>query len=384
MRKPDPFPPLASCGYRFRGLLRSASTARATELEDTPRRILIVIAAGIGDFVMATPALGAIREHFPQASIWILTIPEAKPLVERCPHVNVIRTLDLRRSRSALTWAVGHRRQELWQLIRELRKTQFDFALNLYAIETLGGALRIAAAFWLIGARRTLGRWSGGYGFAYDLRSKQEGHEIDAQLGVVRLMGITPRTELPELWVTLEDEVACALLLKTHGVSSAEKLACLHPGSARPEACWPGNRFVVVGQHLAAAGARVVIIGALGQQPLCKSLAEPIPGAISLAGATSLPVLAALLQRATLLVTNDSGPMHMAAALGTPVVVPFGPATPDRFGPRGRAGCFLFTGSQRTRGSHWWEGVSAATVAEAATGVFVEASGGLGAPTRQS
>jgi ADP-heptose:LPS heptosyltransferase len=312
-----------------------------------------------------------------------LTIPEVKPLAERCPHANVIRTLDLRQSRSGLTWVAGQRRRELWQLIREFREAEFDLAVNLYAVESLAGALRTAALFWLIGARCTLGRWSGGYGVAYDLQSRQEGHEIDAQLGVVRLAGITPRTELPELWIRVEDEATCALLLKAHGVSPGERIACMHPGSAKPETRWPSDRFAVVGQHLVAAGARLVLIGAPGQEPLCESLAEAVPGAISLAGATSLPVLAALLQRAALLVTNDSGPMHMAAALGTPVVVPFGPATPDRFGPRGRAGCFLFTGCQPTRGP-WWEGVSAATVAESATRVFLEASGALGAPVRQS
>ncbi len=115
------------------------------------------------------------------------------------------------------------------------------------------------------------------------------------------------------------------------------------------------------------------MIGALGDQARCATLAEAIPNAISAAGRTPLPLLAALLQRATLLVTNDSGPMHMAAALGIPLVVPFGPADPARFGPRGKATRVVFSATAPAHGSAWWEGVSAEEVSEAAVHLLCEA-----------
>jgi len=135
---------------------------------------------------------------------------------------------------------------------------------------------------------------------------------------------------------------------------------------------------------LAEAGAKVVLFGVASQRNLCKTIANAVPGAVSLAGETSLPVLAALLERAVLLVTNDSGPMHMAAALGIPLVVPFGPATPDRTGPRGRNTHLVFAGTQRPDGSPWWKSVSANVVAEAAVRLFTQVSVRPGATEGQA
>lgn len=338
------------------------------------KRILILSAAGLGDFVLGTPALRAIRQRFPGAGIWILTIPEVRPLAERCPYVDEVRTLNLRQSRSAAAWVLGPGRQELRGLIRELRAARFDLAVNLYGVATWAGSLRMSAFLRAVGAARNVGRSSGGRALGLDLASGQEGHEIEAQLGVARLLGATAGSEFPELWVTDEDRRACASLLMRHGLSGAERIACLQAGSAQPEKRWPVERFAEVGRRLAGAGARVVLIGSEAEAPLCGSVAQAVGGAIPVAGETSLPVLAALLERATLLVTNDSGPMHMAAALGVPLVVPFGPETPERFGPRGRAACVIFAAPGRPGGSPWWDGISADTVAEAAVRLFGAAS----------
>jgi heptosyltransferase II len=336
-------------------------------------RILLLSAAGLGDFVLGTPAIRAIRQSFPEAPLWFLTIPEVKPLADRCPYLDIVRTLDLRRSRSAAWWTFGRRRRELRQLARELRAARFDLAVNLYGVGTWMGGLRLAVFLWTIGASRTAGRYSQGRGLGYDLTSRYEGHEVEAQLEVARLIGAVPTNELPELWVTPEDRTACVALMREFGIETTEPFACLHAGSARPEACWPLEQFAVVGQRLAWAGAKTIVVGASGDQSRCATLAKAIPNAVSAAGRTPLPLLAALLERTRLLVTNDSGPMHMAAALGTPVVVPFGPADPARFGPRGRATKVVLSATDRGHAAVWWKGISAEAVSEAAVRVFCEA-----------
>lgn len=337
---------------------------------DGPRRILILSAAGVGDFVLGTPTLRAIRRHFPQACIWILTIPEVRLLAERCPYMDAVRTLDLRHSRSAVTWTLGPRRWEFFRLIRELRGMRFDLAINLYKVGTRTGGLRMAAFLRAIRAGKNVGRYSGGRGIGFDLTSTDEGHELEAQLAVARLVGAIPTDDRPELWVTEEDRTACAQLLGRYGVSATDRIACIHAGSAQPEKRWPSDRFAAVGRRLAGVGARVILIGSPAEKGLCDSLTQAIPGAVSVARETTLPVLAALLQRAALLFTNDSGPMHMAAALGVPLVATFGPATPDRFGPRGLGIRVVFTGTDRPPGSPWWEGVPADAVSEAALRLF--------------
>ena len=351
-------------------MIACASAFRLPE-DDVSQRILILSVAGLGDFVLGTPALRAIRQHFAQACIWILTIPEVSPLAQRCPYVNAVRTLDLRRSRSGLAWVVGLRRREMRDLTRELRGMRFDLAVNLYDVGTRTGGLRMAAFLWAIRARRRIGRWSGGRAIGFDMTSRTEGHEIDAQLGVARLAGASPISDLPELWVTDEDRLACASLLGRHGLSHDERVVCLHAGAAQPGKIWPRENFAEVGRRLAKAEARVILVGTKGEQELCEALARAVPGAVSLAGETSLPLLAALLQRSALLVTNDSGPMHMAAALGVPLVVPFGPEPPGRFGPRGPAACRIFAATGRPGGQPWWEDISADAVAEAAVGLFM-------------
>jgi len=212
--------------------------------------------------------------------------------------------------------------------------------------------------------------------------SEVEGHEIDAQLAVARLLGATPTSDLPELWVAAEDTLACASILERHGISASEQVVCLHAGSAQPEKRWPAERFATVGRRLAEAGARVVLIGSPAERALCTSLIKAIPQASSVAGETPLPTLAALLQQSALLVTNDSGPMHMAAALGVPMVVPFGPGTPTRFGPRGKATCLLFAATGPPGGLPWWEQVPAEPVAEAAVRLLAEVTGQPSASTR--
>ena len=339
-----------------------------------PRRILILTVAGLGDFVAGTPALRAIRERYPQACIWLLTIPEVGPLAGRCPYVDAVRTLNLRRSRSALAWVLGPGRREMWPLIAELRAMRFDIGVNLYAVGTRAGGLRMAAFLRAIGPRRIVGRSSRGRGIASDASSHAQVHEVEAQLAVARLLGAMPTEAQPELWVTPEDRAGCLSLLQGHGISAADSLACLQVGSAQTEKRWPAERFATVGCRLSAAGARVLLIGSQSERDLCASVARAVPRAVSLAGETSLPVLAALLQHAALLVTNDSGPMHMAAALAVPLVATFGPGTPDRFGPRGRGVRLVFAGTQRPDGSAWWDEVGAEVVAEAALRLFREAS----------
>jgi len=335
-------------------------------------RILILTVAGLGDFILGTPAIRAVRQHFGTASIWIVTIPEVRELAERCPYVDSVRALDLRGSRSAWRWTVGPQCRDFWGLVRELRGQRFDLVLNLYEVSTWTGALRMAALLSAIRAGKSVGRSSGGRGVIFDHVTSHEDHEADAQLSVARMIGSTSTDGFPEVWVTGDDRQASAALLERYGVDCTERLACLHPGAAEPRKRWPSERFAAVGQRLASLGARVVLVGAEEQRDLCTRVAQAIPGAISLAGETPLPVLAALLETTALVVSNDSGPMHVAAALGIPLVVPFGPGPPGRFAPRGRGIAQLLSSTGQRKGRPWWDGVPMEAVADAAVRLYTD------------
>jgi len=109
----------------------------------------------------------------------------------------------------------------------------------------------------------------------------------------------------------------------------------LFPGSNAPARRWPGDRFAATGQALARDGARIVVLGGAGERELTRSVADGVSGAVDAGGATDLPGLAALLSVCHLVVTNDTGPMHLAGAVGVPTVTLWGPSDPGEVCPVG-------------------------------------------------
>ncbi|HSM61955.1 MAG TPA: glycosyltransferase family 9 protein [Longimicrobiales bacterium] len=137
-----------------------------------------------------------------------------------------------------------------------------------------------------------------------------------------RLPALTPPPEELEGW-------------RTRMGGAAGPLVGFFPGSNAPARRWPPQRFAEVGKALASDGARVVVMGAPAERELTAAVAREVPGAVDAGGSTDLPGLAALLSLCDLVVTNDTGPMHVAAAVGTPTVSLWGPSDPDETAPPG-------------------------------------------------
>lgn len=144
--------------------------------------------------------------------------------------------------------------------------------------------------------------------------------EVGRYLEVVGLLGATPVRIHPVLEVTGRDLAAAGSVLSGSGIDDDEALVVVHPGATDPRRRWPAQRFATVAHGLAAAGARVVVVGSAPEAALVARVADAVPGAVALAGVLDLPGLAGLLARAALLVGNDSGPRHLAEAVGTRTV----------------------------------------------------------------
>ena len=160
-------------------------------------------------------------------------------------------------------------------------------------------------------------------------------HAIDRYLWLGELLGL-PETP-PNFVFPVDPEVAQKVdeLLRSKGLSD-KPLLLLAPGTVWETKHWIPDHFAEVGRHFRNEGWNVGLIGASRDRPVCTQIQSGIPDSVDLAGKTSLPELAELIRRAKLCVTNDSGPMHLAAALGTPVVAIFGPTDPVWVGPYGR------------------------------------------------
>lgn len=308
-------------------------------MSGTFKNILIMKPSSLGDIVLALPALTALRRNYPQAKISWLVRPEFAALLENHPHLDEIIAFD----RNSLGKAWFHPRAfgALVSLIRRLRASRLDVVFDFQ------GLFRTASLAWLSGCRRRFGR-AGAREFAHifytdKVRQDMEcAHLVDYYLKIIREAGTQDvRVEfvLPK---NPEADESVGRLLARHNVS-ADNYAVFVPGSAHADKCWPTERFAELADKIAVEfGFSIVATGIepeAGVIEKLKSLATvPVR---SLAGQTSLSELMALLRGARLVVSNDTGPGHIAAASGVPVVLIFGRSNPVRVAPYRRRQCVV-------------------------------------------
>ncbi len=326
------FATLGAIGWLRRGL-RRPDLPRA----DTPSRILVIRTDLLGDVVMSLPAVSALKNAYPLAEIHMLALPYTEPLLEGSPYLHRLWTYDvnrLRRPRQLLSRAAW---AEFLDLIAELRAQRFDLALSLFGL--VGCVLSL-----LSGAHSRVGY----RGEAYPLvlthplagrRYERRLHEIDYCLALAEAAGghLAGDPYRPELPLGRQARASVAAVLREFEVGPRETLVAVHVGASNGSAKrWFPAHWAVVCDRLAAdLGAKVVITGsaseyALAREVVARSKHKPIV----LAGRTTIPQLVALLARADLVITGDSAPLHIAAALDRPVIGIFGPTDPTNTGPR--------------------------------------------------
>ncbi len=281
-------------------------------------RILIRAVNWVGDAVMTTPAIGAVRESFPRAEITLLANPLVAQLFSSHPWVDRVITFN----RNGLHKGISGR----LRLAAHVRKQAFDAAI------ILPNSFESALIPWLAGIPHRLGKSSDGRGFMLTERyhpdvHKPVAHEVTYYLDLVRHFGIDGQASAPLLTVTPAEDSAAAARLAEQGISAGEFVIGINPGAAFGSAKrWYPERFAQVAGQLAAAwNAKVVIFGGPGETDIAAGIERHLGGqCCNLAGTTSLRELMALIQRCSFFVTNDSGPMHIAAAFGVPLVAIFG------------------------------------------------------------
>jgi lipopolysaccharide heptosyltransferase II len=326
---------LARIGDRLIRLLfraRRAAPTRAPERE--PARILAVELWGLGDLVLATPALQSLRAAFPKAYIALLAAPEAEILLRHQTAVD-----DVIPWRAP--WKTGRTLRSLFgpaavrslrSLRRTLRSRRFDTALDFR------GDFRDNVVLWLSGAPRRIGfDFAGGGGLLTDVvPSHPDRHQADQALDVVAAVGGKSLQYGPRLWLSAHEIVWASRWLEEHGLERGEgPLVAIHPGAHWPGRRWETSRFARLAEALASEhGARILLVGGPEDAGLVRAVAREIRSPC-VAVEPELRFLIALLAAADLFVGSDSGPIHIATAVGTPVVALFGPQRPEWFGPCG-------------------------------------------------
>ncbi len=302
------------------------------------QKILLIKPSSLGDVVMALPALSALRRSFPQAQISWLVRPEFAPLIEGHPHLDEI--ILFNRKLHGKAWYCPAAARDLLRLVSRLRQSRFDAVLDLQ------GLLRTGLLSWLSGCKQRFGphwREMAHLFYTTSIPPRREWiHVVDYYRKLVETMGGTnfgAEFVLPEK----PTAVAAARELLARRSIDSQRYAIVIPGSAQVSKCWPAERFAALVDRLASEhGLAVAATGGKSESAMIEGirrLATHPP--VNLAGRTSLPELVEVLRGAKLVISNDTGPGHIAAALGRPLVMMFSWSNPLRVGPYGRPQCVV-------------------------------------------
>ncbi len=301
-----------------------------TRLGGTPRTVLVRGVNWLGDAVLSLPAVEALRRLYPDATIGVVAPERLAPLWRMQPGVDVVESFEAAPGLAGL-------RDDL-RLAGRLRRQGWELALafpNSFRSALLPALARVPRR---VGFATDGRRW-----LLTDRLTKTDevrgAHQVDQYLALVRSLGY--EGPLPPLRLTVDAERLgwAEALLERHQPSGGRRpVVGIHPGATYgPAKRWFADRFASVAEAAAnELGALVLIFGRPGEAPWAAEAASARPGQVlDVTGHTDVAALAALLAQSDILVCNDSGPMHVAAAVGTPVVALFGSSDPARTGPVG-------------------------------------------------
>ena len=285
-----------------------------------PERILIIKPSAIGDIVHALPVLNLLRAKWPAAKISWMVTPPCAGLLEGHPQIDQLILFD--RKRLGHAWRNPRALKELWRFARGLRQHRFDLVIDLQCLLRSGWLAWETQAPIRIGLSNA--RELGWIFYTHRVPVSWNQHAVDRYLALASALGCGSKPIAFPFATNDEDRAAVAKL-----VPEGKRFAVLLPGTHWMTKRWPIEHFAACVEPLKSRfGLDTIIAGGPGDS----SLAEKINGQ-NLCGKTNLRQLVALLERAQLVIANDSGPMHIAAALGKPLVTPYGPTNPDRTGP---------------------------------------------------
>ncbi|MDD3581221.1 MAG: lipopolysaccharide heptosyltransferase II [Desulfobacca sp.] len=291
--------------------------------ETPPQRLLVRATNWVGDAVLILPALSGLRARFPQAHMAVLAVPRVAPVFQGHPAVSEI-----------IPYA-GPDNKGRWQLIKQLRARRFDLAL------LFPNSFESALVAWGAGIPQRVG-----YNTEYRtplLTTVIKGpeklghlHQVYRHLGLLRAFGKRVPMAFPKLYLEVRELVQAQDLLTQRGIDSRQLIIGLSPGATYGTAKqWYPERFAAVADHLQREfAAQLVLLGGPGDAEVAGRIVNQMRRPpVNLVGDTDLRTALAVIKHLALLITNDSGLMHVAAALGVPLVALFGSTDLDSTGP---------------------------------------------------
>lgn len=294
----------------------------------TPERILVIKLDHLGDVLLATPVFSNLRRAYPSAELHALTGAWSRVVLEKHPDVdNVIEYNSSAFCRTGQPTSL----RETFKLYRQLHRQKYDLMVELRSdwriVWFAFGRLtpkRLSRAALQIASKLGFAQFSGI-------------HETTRNLDVLNQTGIPTPLRIAIFSVTAADKKWASDFLATYQIDRQLPLIAIHPGSPIALKRWLPERYAELADWLIAQKrAQILFVGVADEIPIIAEIQAGMRGeSINIAGKTSLTQLASILHTCNVFVGNDSGPMHLAAAVGTQTIGLYGPGDPTRFGPAG-------------------------------------------------
>jgi len=297
------------------------------ELADCKKGLLVQL-AGLGDLVMALPAIDALLEYYPEVQWTLLTRPSQEELL--ADRMADVVTMSWPPKATSILKQVS----VIWQL----RKRCFDLAVHLYSPASKKGELAIRALFEGIKPGFSAGRVKNRqaiFDINWDEKASAFRHETDLNLAFLSCLNISASPAVPVLEPPQASLVRMKYLIASY-FPDGMPFATVFPGGARSTRHWPTENYIEVARYLRSLGMGVCVVGGHKEFADGERIHDGNEFVFNLAGKLGLLELEALLKQATIYIGNDSGPSHLAAAVGVPCVVIFGPGDSERCCPRGK------------------------------------------------
>jgi lipopolysaccharide heptosyltransferase II len=301
---------------------------------ETVESILVIRLYFIGDVLLSTPVIEALARAFPHASLAVAVKKRALDVLTGNPFVDEVIVYDAVPGYHSPVWT--------WRLARELRSRRFSLTVDLTGDWRSSWMVLASDPAFRVGFNHV------GTGFLLDRRTpyRAEGHVVDHLLSIVEPLGATVAEPLPRMYLSDQERAESNAILAEACPGPSKRRFAMAPGANWPARRWPADRFgALAARIMGRFGLPTVVLATAEDARLADEVVAASGGAaVSLAGRTNVRTLAAVAESAAVFVGNDSGPLHIAAAVGTPVVGLFGPNTPVHFSPRGSASRVLYAG----------------------------------------
>ena len=309
-----------------------------------PRNILVIDFGQLGDVVMSLPALRAIRSRFPNAHITVAVGKTGKELLSLSGYANKILEVDRVALRDGPTLiSIGR----IAKFVSEVRKAKYDFVIDLhsyYETNILGFLSGAPHRLYSRRENRSLDFLSN-----FKPRPAKEpisAHLVDRYLELLKPLGIQNAPRIPVLKTGAADDFAVETMLKKEKAQSGELLVGLFPGAGHTGRIWPLERFAEVADHLIRNDrVRVIVFAGPEEREMVPQMRTAFPAKTIFFDRLTIAQLVSAQARLTLFISNDTGPAHVAAAVGTPVIVLFDRPDPHSYVPMGEQNRLIFSPS---------------------------------------